>query len=66
MTVDRTTGAGVDTVFHPLSYTESLACSSSTSCSVSTSTTISWCSDFTCSTIITAPSLYLNDQFVLK
>ncbi|CAD8210718.1 unnamed protein product [Paramecium pentaurelia] len=55
VTVDRATGAAVDTSFKPLSQKATVVCAP----------VLKWCTDLTCTSFAT-PDLHLNDQFVLQ
>ncbi|CAK92781.1 unnamed protein product (macronuclear) [Paramecium tetraurelia] len=64
VTVDKASGASVDTAFKPLSQSSTLGCTPSASCNTKADTVLKWCTDLTC-TKFSTPDLHLNDQFVL-
>ncbi|CAK64608.1 unnamed protein product (macronuclear) [Paramecium tetraurelia] len=65
VTIEKGTGAALDTSFKPLSYQSTLGCTTSSGCNVKPDTTLKWCTDLTC-TAFGTPDLHLNDQFVLQ
>ncbi|CAD8105098.1 unnamed protein product [Paramecium primaurelia] len=65
VTVDRGTGASVDTSFKPLSQTATVGCAPNQTCNAKADTVLKWCTDLTCTSFAT-PDLHLNDQFVLQ
>ncbi|CAD8210720.1 unnamed protein product [Paramecium pentaurelia] len=65
VTVDRASGASVDTSFKPLSQTSTLGCAPNQACNAKADTILKWCTDLKC-TQFSTPDLHLNDQFVLQ
>ncbi|CAD8196860.1 unnamed protein product [Paramecium octaurelia] len=65
VTVEKASGASVETAFKPLSYSSTASCTPSASCNAKADTILKWCTDLTC-TKFSTPDLHLNDQFVLQ
>ncbi|CAD8211121.1 unnamed protein product [Paramecium octaurelia] len=65
VTIDKATGASVDTAFKPLTQTATAGCAVGASCNAKADTTLKWCTDLAC-TAFAQPDLHLNDQFVLQ
>ncbi|CAK68453.1 unnamed protein product (macronuclear) [Paramecium tetraurelia] len=65
VTIDRATGASVDTAFKPLSQSSTIGCTPNAACVTKADTTLKWCTDLNCTAFAT-PDLHLNDQFVLQ
>ncbi|CAD8105096.1 unnamed protein product [Paramecium primaurelia] len=65
VTVDKATGAAVDTSFKPLSQTATLGCTPNEPCIAKVDNVLKWCTDLTCTSFAT-PDLHLNDQFFLQ
>ncbi|CAK68444.1 unnamed protein product (macronuclear) [Paramecium tetraurelia] len=65
LTVDKSSGASVDTAFKPLTQTSTLGCTPNAACTTKADTVLKWCTDLNC-TAFSQPDLHLNDQFVLQ
>ncbi|CAD8211799.1 unnamed protein product [Paramecium octaurelia] len=65
LTIDKSTGAALDTSFKPLSQQSTIGCTTTSGCKATADTTLKWCTDLKC-TAFQTPDLHLNDQFVLQ
>ncbi|CAD8126213.1 unnamed protein product [Paramecium sonneborni] len=64
VTIEKGTGAAIETAFKPLTQTSTAGCTPGGVCTAKADTTLKWCTDLTCAAFET-PDLHLNDQFVL-